>query len=216
MNLSMISYISVEGRTDAIENVDFICKIADLSIEKFGFYESVILSATKPSIEPKYAKIVPIPSCNYYEYSKIAFNELHKHVKKDYILIFQNDGFALNENLWDDQFLNYDYIGAPWPSFMSWSHPGKEIGNGGFSLRTRKLYEECSNLEYQFGYNEDGLICVFYRNYFESINIKFSPLSIGYKFSVENEYDENHSIYNTFGFHGKQHVDIAKKIFFNE
>jgi hypothetical protein len=36
---------------------------------------------------------------------------------------------------WRDAFLEYDYIGASWLQF--------DDGNGGFSLRTRRLMELC-------------------------------------------------------------------------
>jgi hypothetical protein len=47
-------------------------------------------------------------------------------------LIFQEDGFLLKDGV--DDFLDYDYIGAPWYEQMDLSP--SEVGNGGFSLRS--------------------------------------------------------------------------------
>ena len=52
------------------------------------------------------------------------------------MLIIQHDGFILNHKAWDNEFLNYDYIGAP----VYWmGNKLIEVGNGGFSLRSKKL-----------------------------------------------------------------------------
>lgn len=40
--------------------------------------------------------------------------ELNKYIETDYVLIVQYDGFILNPKAWMDEFLEYDYIGAPW------------------------------------------------------------------------------------------------------
>lgn len=39
---------------------------------------------------------------------------LNNYFTNEFILLVQNDGFIVNSNLWDDRFLDYDYIGAPW------------------------------------------------------------------------------------------------------
>jgi len=52
----------------------------------------------------------------------------------DKILIYQEDSCIFKDNI--KQFLNYDYIGAPWPYTQN-DNPFC-VGNGGFSLRTRQ------------------------------------------------------------------------------
>lgn len=63
-----------------------------------------------------------------------------KKVKGEKALIFQTDSLLLRDGI--DEFLNYDYIGAPWrkPKENQW------VGNGGLSLRTvKKMLEICEN-----------------------------------------------------------------------
>src|ERR1700722_12124880 len=53
--------------------------------------------------------------------------------KTSHCLTIQYDGFVLDSDMWRAEFLDYDYIGAPWP------HRGYAVGNGGFSLRSVEM-----------------------------------------------------------------------------
>src|SRR6266850_1256662 len=54
-----------------------------------------------------------------------------QYVKTSHILTIQWDGWVINPHLWNDDWLQYDYIGAPWDDGC--------VGNGGFSLRSKRL-----------------------------------------------------------------------------
>jgi hypothetical protein len=80
------------------------------------------------------------------------------------------------------------------------------VGNGGFSLRSKKLLDIPSNfnmpfLEERGFYNEDGNICVYNRDFLLEHGIKYAPVDIAAKFSREILIPEYASIV-TFGFHG--------------
>jgi len=68
-----------------------------------------------------------------YEYCSFVVRHLNNYVNTDFALMFQWDGFVLNPNAWTNLFLNYDYIGAIWNQ-NPWA-----VGNGGFSLRSKRL-----------------------------------------------------------------------------
>ena len=55
------------------------------------------------------------------------------------LLIYQEDAILYHNNL--NLFMNYDYIGAPWPREQNDNEKG--VGNGGFSLRTKSKLLEC-------------------------------------------------------------------------
>ena len=69
--------------------------------------------------------------------------EFWKDIEYEHVLVFQHDSFMLRSGI--EEFLHYDYIGAPW----YWSYGDhkdkrykdlkdfKQGGNGGFSLRKR-------------------------------------------------------------------------------
>ena len=56
----------------------------------------------------------------------------------DKILLYQEDSIIFKNNIND--FILYDYIGAPWA--LTYSANSPTVGNGGFSLRTRKFIIE--------------------------------------------------------------------------
>ncbi len=130
------------------------------------------------------------------EYSKFMLFEAHQHVSTSHALVVQHDGWILNADAWDDEFLKYDYVGAPWLS--------GRVGNGGFSLRSKKLMEAVSRLVPPSGnlggvVNEDAVICVGLRDRLESAGFKFAPLDVATRFSVEQA-DCDYG--RVFGFHG--------------
>jgi hypothetical protein len=61
------------------------------------------------------------------------------HGKK--ILIYQEDSIIFKSNI--DDFLEWDYIGAPWPQNQNDNSHG--VGNGGLSLRTKKCMIDVIN-----------------------------------------------------------------------
>ena len=133
-------------------------------------------------------------------YSKFVLRELHKLVYTKFCLIVQWDGWVIHPEAWNDQFYNYDYIGAVW----YWHPEGYRVGNGGFSLRSRKLLELTASPDFVYkDKNEDDLICHDNKDYLESQGIKFAPEEVARYFSYEREL----SNIKTFGFHGEYHMD---------
>jgi hypothetical protein len=107
----------------------------------------------------------------------------------------QWDGFVLHPDAWDDEFLEYDYIGAPWPH-----HPIEQaVGNGGFSLRSRRLFEAMQDINFVPSHPEDLCICHHNRTMLENrFGIRFAPLDLAERFSYERARPRE----RTFGFHG--------------
>ncbi len=131
-------------------------------------------------------------------YSKFILKELHKYIDTKYCLIVQHDGFVRNPEAWNNEFMQYDYIGATW-----WYKDGKNVGNGGFSLRSKKLLELCANLPTTATHPEDHIICRDMRPYLESKGIKFAPETLANQFSFEG-YNQPGTYTNQFGFHGNR------------
>lgn len=138
------------------------------------------------------------------DYCEFMLRGMLEHVNTDYILFVQWDAMAYNPAMWTDQFLDYDYIGAPWP----WEAPGFNIGNGGFSLRSRRLLEALQDPVIQMdannpkGVNEDQVIGISYKTYLEAkYNIKYPSVELAQQFSFElGDYRPS------FGFHGPWNV----------
>lgn len=132
-------------------------------------------------------------------YSQFMLQELHKYIKTEFVLVVQWDGWVINASAWQPEFLDYDYIGAVWP----WHPEGLRVGNGGFSLRSKRLLELTAEPKFVYkNLNEDDLICHVNRDYLVSNGIKFAPEELARYFSYEREL----SNLQTFGFHGDFHM----------
>ena len=78
--------------------------------------------------------VLEIDNCTQSEYSKLLMTvDFWKLFYGETILIHQEDSYIFHNNI--NEFLKYDYIGAPWPAHQDDNDYG--VGNGGFSLRTK-------------------------------------------------------------------------------
>ena len=114
-------------------------------------------------------------------FTKITFNQylktpnFWKKVKGDKVLLFQMDSILLRHGI--DEFLEYDYVGAPWTK----PKEGNLVGNGGLSLRNKhKMLEICEKyIEYDPMWED-----IFFTKYVD--NTKLPDLETAMKFSVED------------------------------
>lgn len=118
---------------------------------------------------------------------------LPKYIRTSHMLSIQWDSWIIDPKMWTDEFLEYDYIGAPW-----W-HKEFNVGNSGFCLRSKALmdYMATHATEFPLTSPEDDLLC---RHYQPSLPFKWAPESVASKFSFERSrpsIDSRH-----FGFHG--------------
>jgi hypothetical protein len=167
------------------------------SIEKIQFGKVLFLS-DKMFITKLFQNTTIEKIKSKVEYSYFMLNKLNDFIETDFCLVVQYDGYIINPHLWRDYFLNFDYIGAPW-----WYEDGWNVGNGGFSLRSKRLLEACQKEKFENCKIEDNTICRSNRKLLESkYNIKFAAESIAEVFSFEP--NNLHPVFknNTFGFHG--------------
>lgn len=136
--------------------------------------------------------------------------ELHKHISTDFCMLIHSDGYVRSPERWQDSFLDYDYIGAPWPlptdsySYLSPDGTLVRVGNS-VSLRSKKILELPSKLglewkSYYGNTNEDGFLCVHNRQTLIEHGVAFAPLDVAKYFSKEHDIPENQGI-ETFAFH---------------
>lgn len=169
----------------------------------------------------RYIRIKPFEKNSSFDlwYNYISLRLMPAVVNSDYNIVIQPDGFAVNKNAWTNEFFMYDYIGAVWPHMI----PGENVGNGGFSWRSRRLYDALIdwNPSYEgkdwLGLSdphyhvlpdgtltmpEDALIASPYRKYMEvHYGLRYAPEHIANRWSLEQPSSEN-LIGNSFGFHG--------------
>lgn len=142
-----------------------------------------------------------LPHVNsYHKYNEFMVKELHEHFDTDFVLTIQQDGYIINPQSWTNEFFDYDYIGATMPESSNPQHKGFRVGNGGFSLRSKKLCKATSLFDFPSNGLEDQFICRESRKRLEELGIKFAPVEIADKFSYINfGYP---FLKDTFGYHG--------------
>ena len=185
----------------SIENIRFSSykfftdDLADIKVSRFKNLSEINL------------EIVNIPTIkSKNEYSKFCLVDLNEYISKEFILTIQHDGYIINPDCWTDEFLNFDYIGAPWPN----KEFKNRVGNGGFSLRSKKFLNACESLfkdypnipikyNHQDYLHEDFLACNVYYDEMIEKGIKFANVETASLFSIEHPILEMKD--KTFGFH---------------
>lgn len=208
VNLPNVTIVGVAG-TMALETL----KAIRYSMKKIKFGASKLIT---PYLFEKKITDVEVVECeplNYEQYNHFIVYRLQDYIHTSHCLLVQNDGYVVNSHMWQDSWLDYDYIGALWPlpkddySFKDPRGNIQRVGNGGFTLRSKKLLGVAKylNLKWEpfFGYyHEDGFYCVHHRSDYENQGCKFAPIEVAAKFSHELAVSENSGIV-PFGFHGK-------------
>lgn len=188
------------------DNVEGIIKAADISCHMIEFAAVKLLSCT-PS---KDKRVIPIRKLgSKKEYSAFLLKEIVDYIDTPYFIVIQTDGYIINYQAWTDDFYSVDFVGACW----SWYSDSYRCGNGGCSMRSRRLHEitkndpniVLTNDHIITNYAEDHNLGKIYRKYLEHVhNIKFASDQLCNKFSIEawmkppplNKYA------GSFGFHG--------------
>jgi len=207
-------------------------KAMDYSCKNLEFNNSYIFT-DKPIRSDKHEIIRINKFKSIDDYSNFVLNFENFQFKSDFILIIQDDGFVINPNKWSDSFYEYDFIGAPWPETDKISNVrfGKEeiiakrknrIGNGGFSLRSKKYLNYSSQFNNCRGYPEDLFLNALNYEKAKKKNLNFPPPEKAYKFSTETPFfgksknillDSRYALgISSFGFHGKHHKKYISRI----
>ncbi len=198
VTLVAISSIKTGGTIWALEQ----------SMKEIDFYEVILISHQKPEslpLEITFKQCEQIKSLD--EYSRFMLYKLADYINSDFALVVQYDGYIINPAKWTDDFLKYDYIGAPWRknNYFTKDCENIRVGNGGFSLRSKKLLNIFNEHQISFKnadistYHEDEVICIYCRKELGDYGIKYAPVSIASIFSHEQML--NDSLPETFGFH---------------
>jgi hypothetical protein len=193
------------------------------SSRKIHFSEIKLITSQEISYKPDWLSIemtINNPLSSLDQYNHYCIYTLHNHINSTHALIIQADGYVIDADKWNTNFLNFDYIGAPWKirsdAYVDPYGNHQRVGNGGFSLRSLKLLQIPLTKKIEWNVNkgsfykhmnageqaEDGIICVHNRHIYEEEGCNFAPLEIALNFSREQKIPEN-SKHKTFGFHKK-------------
>ena len=129
------------------------------------------------------------------DYSHFVLRQLPGHIHTSHVLVTQWDGFVVEPRAWSHEFLVHDYVGAVWPEQPA----ACSVGNGGFSLRSRRFLAAGLDPRITEKHPEDQVMCRTWRNHLEREHgVSFAPPALARRFAFENEAPQG----PTFGFHG--------------
>jgi hypothetical protein len=181
----------------AVDGVSWELAARSLEISRRGCqFADMICFSLEPAGGTAFKSVLVEELKSLAAYTPFLLKRLNEFIKTDFALVTQWDGYIIHPESWDDEFLTYDYIGAKWAR-----HHVNKVGNGGFSLRSKRLLEALQDPRFETGHpgGEDELICRFYRQALEQdYSIRFAPEAVADRFSYECSLPCGPS----FGFHG--------------
>lgn len=181
-------------------NVEATVQAMRTCIARVAFAEAILFTHVPPhdivnNHEVSAIRLVEIEQLTSAEaYSRFILERLVDYVATDHCLLAQWDGHVIDPARWRPEFLTVDYIGASWPQFGD----GHDVGNGGFSLRSRRLMKLCRQPQFQPVHPEDVAIGRTNRAFLESQGMRFATAALADAFSSERAGDPAQS----FGYHG--------------
>lgn len=188
-------------------------KAMEYSMKGIDFGDAVLITDRRPFGLPKkirFGKIDKLDSIDKFNYDCVY--EMYKYIHTSHIMLVHADGFVVHPEVWSDEFLDYDYIGAPWPvppeeDTVTFRDPdGKliRVGNS-VGIRSRKLLELPTTLgipwqSFYGWYNEDGFLCCHHHKELEEAGCRYAPVEVAARLSQEQSMPETEGI-TPFAFH---------------
>ena len=131
-----------------------------------------------------------------------------KRIRGEKVLTFQIDSaMCSNSRHKITDFLEYDYVGAPWDLSFFVHDKQYRVGNGGFSLRTRsKVLQLLALVPYDPTLPED----VWFAQNMHRVNGSIPSVEIAKTFAVESMYYERPVGVHRFPWHCQFRADLAK------
>jgi hypothetical protein len=171
----------------------------ELCIDRCDFGDALLFSDTPVAGRFRHVAIDRLNSLH--DYSGFCLRTMPGLIETEFALVVQWDGYVVNPGAWASGFRKYDYIGAPIYDGRGLRGGGDPpvVGNGGFSLRSRKLLDALPRLPFLPGISEDWIISSVLRKPLEEdFGVRFAPLALADRFAHEVRLPTR----PTFGFHG--------------
>lgn len=194
-------------------NIRETLKAMEYSMKGIEFADALIITDKKPLFLPRgihYKHIDKLDNIDAFNYKTVY--DLGEYIHTDFALLVHYDGFVVHPEMWRDEFLDYDYIGSPWPLPKTGDNTTYRdiygnlcrVGNS-VGIRSKRLmdFPKKANVPWvgEKGYfNEDGFICCKIRHLLEAEGMKIAPLEVAKYFGHENMIPEIEGI-TPFVFH---------------
>ena len=116
-------------------------------------------------------------------WSRAWWFDVVPHLRTRQTINIQWDSWIWDVSIWRNDFLDWDYIGAPW-----WYKDGKNVGNGGFSLVSTRLKRYVADRRDRYPCDtpvDDDLLCRKYRPRLEEAGFRWAPEPLAHEFAFE-------------------------------
>ena len=179
LHLPSVTLVMVETREHALARmaVEDCVRVAD-------FGEVLILTDMPKAFAGLNARVHQVADWPSKEgWARAVWYDLPPLVKTSHMLLIQWDSWIWKPEMWRDEFLSYDLIGAPW-----WYRDGKNVGNTGFALKSTVLARYIRDRRAKYECNtsaEDDLLCRTYRRDLETAGFKWAPEAVAHDFAFE-------------------------------
>lgn len=142
--------------------------------------------------------------------NKCFTRELPQYITCDHAIGIQWDGFIIRPDLWNPDWLQYDWIAPPWP-ILNTPNPAYRVGSGGFCMFSKRMSELWPKIIDIESYN-DWQIGATKRDLFEKEGMKYAPIEVAEKFGREIPIEDSTvEEGESYGFHGFQYHDDREK-----
>jgi len=205
-----VALVAIDGRSDCRATTRAMMRAGD----QMQFDQCLLLSPERPEMLPMWIEHQVIPPMDLNGYNRFCLTELFRHIKLPHCLTVQADSGINNPDAWSDEFLNWDYLGAPWPPGWAWDDSPRccqRTGNSGFCLRSRKWLEMTADLptantrwhgQLLPRCVDDVIPCVNFRERMIWREMKIAPVEAAARFAFEQPTPECQKLNSrVFGFH---------------
>jgi hypothetical protein len=191
LDLSRVTLLFVETRAHEITK-----RVIDDCLTKATFGD-VLIYSDKPDLIPvSGARYIQCPDfANKKKAGAFYYGRAMEAVETDFALMLEWDAGIFDETKWLPEFFDYDYIGAPW---VRPQDDGHNVGNGGFTLMSKKLGHYAVEHVRQYPVYTDWDFCRFQRPKYEAAGFKWPNADLASYFAWElGTRNPDH-----FGYHG--------------
>lgn len=201
LNLPEVTLLLIETREHelalkALEDCEARCQFGDVLV--FTDRPSFFLRADR--------RVITVPDWpEKIGWSRWFWNGCVPHIHTSHSLGIQWDSWVVDPTQWRDDFLEWDYIGAPW-----WYKDGLNVGNGGFCLRSTTLLRHVRRKRDRYpviNALDDDLFSRKYRLFLASEGFRWAPETVAKDFAFETVRPDPQSRH--FGFHAAYNFDFG-------
>ncbi len=203
LQLPQVTLIAAETRVHGLARITLLeC------IKRVQFGEVVIYSNDAERIAVPGARYIQVNDWQKKEQAQeFYYTDAAQAAKTSHVLLIEWDAGINDPTMWSDDFLKYDYIGAPWGHGVGRSSQGLDVGNGGFSLWSKRFADFVFKERRSYPIRSDIDVSQKHRPGLERRGFRYAPKEIALRFSFEGwahpgGYINPKVAPESFGFHG--------------